>query len=78
MAEIIIGGKKAEDLKVLELKEELGKRGLQKTGKKHALVKRLIEAILKEQIPEQVSSWVRTGLITAKLLLSACRIVSKL
>lgn len=43
-----------EDLKVLELKEELGKRGLQKAGKKQALIKRLLEAILTEQLQDEV------------------------
>lgn len=54
MAEVLICGKKVEELKVTELKEELGKRGLQKYGKKQALVKRLIEYILTEQFREKV------------------------
>lgn len=54
MAEILIGSKKVVDLKVTELKEELGKRNLAKTGKKSALVKRLFEAILVEQLQSKV------------------------
>ena len=55
MAEILIGGKKVLDLKVTELKEELNKRNLAKTGKKHVLIKRLMEAILVEQLQSKVS-----------------------
>ena len=41
MAELLRSGKKLEQLRVAELKEELDKRGLSKSGIKLELVKRL-------------------------------------
>ncbi|XP_017776342.1 PREDICTED: scaffold attachment factor B1-like isoform X2 [Nicrophorus vespilloides] len=44
-----IDGKKLEDLRVVDLKQELENRGLDKTGNKQALIERLQKAILSER-----------------------------
>ena len=48
MAEVELDGRKIGDLKVLEIKDELGKRGLNKKGLKAVLVRRLASVVLQE------------------------------
>ena len=43
---ITVGGKILHDLRVIDLKKELEKRGLSKSGSKHELVKRLKAVII--------------------------------
>ena len=52
MAEVLLGGKRLNELKVTELKAELDKRGLPKKGVKSVLVQRLKNAILKEALTQ--------------------------
>ncbi len=52
MAEIVLAGKRLQDLKVTELKKELDKRGLQKKGVKSLLIDRLRKAILLEELTQ--------------------------
>ena len=52
MAEVLFHGRKLEDLKVMEIKEELGRRGLNKKGIKSVLMKRLEAALLAEKREE--------------------------
>lgn len=52
MAEVLLGGKRLNELKVTELKSELDKRGLPKKGVKSVLVQRLKNAILKEALTQ--------------------------
>ncbi|KAL3997725.1 SAP domain family protein [Acanthocheilonema viteae] len=47
-SEPFIGGRPISEMKVVELKEELGKRGLSKIGNKNALYERLKEYLLTE------------------------------
>ena len=53
MAEILFNGRRLDELKVVELREELNKRGLSRKGIKSALIKRFEKALLKERL-EQV------------------------
>ena len=58
MAEVLLGGKRLNELKVTELKAELDKRGLPKKGVKSVLVQRLKNAILKEALTQVgISYW---------------------
>ena len=56
MVEVIIDGRRIVDMKVTELREALGERGLPKAGKKHDLIERLYENIRASQTtaPETV------------------------
>ena len=54
MAEILFKGKKIDELKVVEIKDELGQRGLSKKGVKSVLIKRLEKALMQERL-DQVS-----------------------
>lgn len=52
MAEVLLGGKRLGELKVTELKAELEKRGLPKSGVKSVLLNRLKNAILREALTQ--------------------------
>ena len=54
MAEILFKGRKIDELKVVEIKDELGQRGLSKKGVKSVLIKRLEKALMQERL-DQVS-----------------------
>lgn len=41
MASVLLGGRKLTDLRVVDLRQELEKRGLEKTGVKAVLIERL-------------------------------------
>ena len=68
MAEVLLGGKRLDELKVTELKVELDKRGLQKKGNKSALLSRLKAAILREALMTEVSSWLLSFLVRVEVL----------
>ena len=48
MADVELDGRKIGDLQVPEIKNELGKRGLNRKGLKVVLVRRLASAVLRE------------------------------
>ena len=45
MASVLLGGKKLTDLRVVDLRQELENRGLEKTGVKAVLIERLQKVI---------------------------------
>ncbi len=50
MAEILFNGKRLDEMKVVEIREELVKRGLPRKGIKSALIKRFEKVLLQEQL----------------------------
>lgn len=67
MADVELNGKKIGDLKVLEIKDELGNRGLNKKGLKAVLVRRLASAVVLEKKAE-----VSLSMFDTKFLLGVC------
>jgi hypothetical protein len=66
MADIRVGEKRLDQLKVAELRDLLEKRGLSKTGVKVELVKRLTEAMSKEEPEEMIDGDGTEGLYNFK------------
>lgn len=67
MADVELNGKKIGDLKVLEIKDELGNRGLNKKGLKAVLVRRLASAVVLEKKAE-----VSLSMFDTRFLLGVC------
>ena len=55
--ELVIDGKKLSDLKLVDIRRELGKRNLPKKGSKMVTLKRLEKAILEEKTKVSVNSF---------------------
>ena len=49
MADVLFHGKRLDELKVVEIREELGRRGLSRKGIKSTLIKRFEKVLLQEQ-----------------------------
>ena len=58
---LLVNGRPIKDLRVVDLKEELDKRGLAKTGSKKQLLSRLKAVCIQTKLPSEV---VRYTLVT--------------
>ncbi len=52
MAEMLFNGKRLEELKVVEIREELSRRGVSRKGIKSILIKRFEKVLLQERLDQ--------------------------